>query len=78
MMYRTIAPGAYRAMKHEGRDANYPDTWIAHHKPLNKPRKCRSRSEKTSHRQYILEFHCGVTCKEHPPSRTRNRRRLGL
>lgn len=78
MMHRTIAPGAYRAMKVAGRDPNYCDTSISYWKPLHKPRTSRSRVVKTTHRQYILEFHCGVTCKEHPPSRARNRRRLGL
>lgn len=78
MMHRTIAQGAYRAMKESGRDPNYADTAIAYWKVLHKPRSTRSRSAKTCHRQCILEFKCGFTCKEHPPSRPRNRRRLGL
>lgn len=78
MMARTIAKGAYRAMKEAGRDPNFCDTVTSHWKVLNKPRRCRSRADKTTHRQYIREFYCGTTCKEHPPSRARNRRRLGL
>lgn len=74
--HRTIATGAYRAMKEAGRDPNYADTAIAYPKLLNKPRSARSRSQKTCHRQYILEFGCGVTCQEHPPARPRNEKRL--
>lgn len=63
-------------MKEAGRDPNYADTAIAYPKFLGKPRSGRSRSAKTCHRQYILEFGCGVTCKEHPPARARNAKRL--
>jgi hypothetical protein len=63
-------------MKEAGRDPNFADTSIAYPKFLGKPRSTRSRAQKTCHRQYILEFGCGVTCKEHPPARARNEKRL--